>query len=446
MDLFEASAQARAETEAPLAARMRPRELNEVVGQSHLLGPGRPLRTLIEQDSLRSVILWGPAGSGKTTLARVVAARTARELVTLSAVSAGVKDVRAVIEEGRRRRGEQGRGTILFLDEIHRFNKSQQDALLPAVEDGTLVLIGATTENPFFEINSPLLSRASLFRLEPLSDRDVQTIVERALEDPRGLGGEFTISPQAREHLVDKSNGDARRALVCLELASDLARAAGRDEIGLPDAEGAADMRYLAHDRAGDSHYDVISAFIKSLRGSDPDAALHWLARMLEGGEDPRFIARRMVIFASEDVGLADASSLAVAVNAAHALELVGLPEAGLNLGHAALHLARAPKSNSVKAAIDAAVEDVRQHRPGPVPAHLRSASYPGAGKLGHGHGYRYPHDHPGHWVEQAYVPEEASGRSYYTPSGQGEDLPYEPGTGIRRAREDLRPEDSGEA
>ncbi|MCC7076685.1 MAG: replication-associated recombination protein A [Acidimicrobiia bacterium] len=430
MDLFDAAADRAREANAPLPARLRPRTLAEMAGQAHLLGPGRPLRTLIESDALRSVILWGPPGSGKTTLARITAELTARDFVTLSAVSAGVKDVRAVIEAARRRLGEQGRGTILFLDEIHRFNKAQQDALLPAVEDGTLVLIGATTENPYFEINSPLLSRASLFRLEPLSDDEVAAVLDRALREPRGLGGEFEVEADAHAHLVGVANGDARRVLVCLELAARLAQSAGRSRIVRADAVAAAGARHVAHDRAGDAHYDVISAFIKSLRGSDVNAALHWLARMLEGGEDPRFVARRMVIFASEDVGLADSDALGVAVHAAQAVDLVGLPEARLNLAHAVIYLARAVKSNSVIAAIDAAEADLQERRFGPVPAHLRGSGYPGARRLGHGEGYEYPHDFAGHWVEQEYLPVGMEERPYYVPSGQGDDVPVEPGTG----------------
>ncbi|MFN8105774.1 MAG: replication-associated recombination protein A [Acidimicrobiia bacterium] len=423
MDLFDAAADAAAATGAPLAARMRPRRLDEVAGQRHLIGPGKPLRALIETDALRSVILWGPPGVGKTTLARLIASETERAFETLSAVSAGVKDVRQVIEQARIRLGGEARRTILFLDEIHRFNRAQQDALLPAVEDGLLVLVGATTENPYFEINGPLLSRALLFRLEALDDAEVAAVVERALADARGLGGAFTLAARARAHIVDKANGDARHALSELEVAAALAAAAGRAEITLADAEGAAQARFVAYDKKGDTHYDVISAFIKSLRGSDPDAAVYWLARMLAGGEDPRFIARRMVILASEDVGPADPESLVVAVAAAHALELVGLPEAQLNLAQAAIHLARAPKSNSAAVAIWEAAAAVEGTRTGAVPAHLRDAHYPGARRLGHGEEYLYPHSHPGGHVAQQYLPDNLVGRRFYRPTGQGADL-----------------------
>lgn len=425
MDLFDAAADTATAAGAPLAARMRPASLAEVAGQRHLIGPGKALRALIETDALRSVILWGPPGVGKTTLARLIASETERAFETLSAVSAGVKDVREVIESARVRLGGEGRRTILFLDEIHRFNRAQQDALLPAVEDGLLVLVGATTENPYFEINGPLLSRALLFRLEPLDDTDVGDVIDRALADPRGLGGAFALAADARAHILDKANGDARHALSELEVAAALAEAGGRGEIGLDDAEGAAQARFVAYDKKGDTHYDVISAFIKSLRGSDPDAAVYWLARMLAGGEDPRFIARRMVILASEDIGLADPQALVVAVAAAQALEFVGLPEARLNLSQAAIHLARAPKSNSAAVAIWEAEAAVEQTRTGAVPAHLRDAHYPGARRLGHGDGYVYPHDHPGTRVRQQYLPDNLVGRRFYRPLGTGADVEH---------------------
>lgn len=413
MDLFDVAAEIARAERAPLPARMRPSSLDGMVGQEHLLGPGRPLRILIEQDGLRNVILWGPAGTGKTTLARVAAEATARAFVTLSAVSAGVKDVREIINDARRRLGERGRGTILFLDEIHRFNKAQQDALLPAVEDGTLTLIGATTENPYFEINSPLLSRASLFRLEPLSESDIGMLIDRAADASEGLAGRFCLDPDARMHLVDKANGDARRVLVALDVAAVLAAGADRRTITLADAESAADAHFVPHDKGGDNHYDVISAFIKSMRGGDADASLYWLARMLAGGEDPRFIARRLVIFASEDIGLADPAALGVAVATAHALDFVGLPEARLNLAQAAIYMARAPKSRSVYEAIGAAAVDVTQARLDAVPEHLRSVGLPG--------GRQSRQSRPD------FRPANVTQRVYYTPSGHGADVPVDP-------------------
>ncbi len=414
MDLFDAAAEKALDERAPLAARLRPRSLDEVVGQTHLLGEGAPLRALIAADRLGSVILWGPPGTGKTTIARLVAGLTRREFVPLSAVTAGVKDVREVTEGARRRLGEQARGTILFLDEIHRFNRAQQDALLGAVEDGLLWLIGATTENPFFEVNAPLLSRSTLFRLEALTAEQVGALLDRALGEPRGLDGRAKLAADARVLVAERANGDARLALNTLETAAALAEAAGRDEILVEDAAAAQDIRVIPYDKAGDHHYDVASAFIKSLRGSDPDAALHWLARMLRGGEDPRFVARRMVIFASEDVGMADFRALLVAVAAQQALDLVGLPEARLNLAHAAIYLATAPKSNKVITAVDAALADVDALRTGEVPGHLRDASYPGAGRLGHGEGYRYPPADPDAAAAQQYLPDELSGRKYW--------------------------------
>lgn len=422
MDLFDSAADDRIRTSGPLASRMRPRTLDEIAGHEDLLGSGRPLRSLIENDALASLILWGPAGSGKTTIARVIAAMTARDYVALSAVETGVKEVRSTIAAARERLGRHGRGTTLFLDEIHRFNKAQQDAFLPAVENGTIVLVGATTENPFFEINTPLLSRAMLFRLEMLADEDVSGLLDRAVSDPRGLAGSLTLADDACVYLASKANGDARRALTGLEVAAALAKGRGAGVIELADAENAVDSRMIAYDKGGDVHYDVISAFIKSLRGSDPQAAVYWLGRMIRAGDDPRFIARRMVILASEDVGLADPQALVVAVAAAQALDFVGLPEAEFNLTEAALYLARAPKSNSVYVAMNRAGADLEHERIEPVPAHLRDASYRGARRLGHGEGYVYPHDEPGHYVDQEYLPEHLSGRIYYEPSGEGED------------------------
>ncbi len=419
-DLFAAAVEERLERRAPLAARLRPRSLDEIVGQPHLLGPDRPLRVLIEGDRLSSVILWGPPGTGKTTIARVIAGETAKAFEPLSAVSAGVKDVREIVERARARLGEQGRGTILFLDEVHRFNKTQQDALLPHVEEGLLVLIGATTENPFFSLTAPLLSRSTLFRLEPIGPDDLRALLERALGDEeRGLGADHvTITTDALDHLVDRSEGDARHVLTSLDVAAVLAIENGRDEINLSDTEAALAMRALRY--GDDEHYDVLSAFIKSIRGSDVDAGLYWLARMLEAGEDPRLIARRLVILASEDVGMADPQSLLVADAAARAVEFVGMPEARLNLAQAVIHMARAPKSNSVIAALGAAWADVTDRPAGAVPAHLRDAHYPGARTLGHGEGYQYPHDAPDGRVEQVYRPAEVEGRRYYEPSGHG--------------------------
>jgi len=428
-DLFSAAVVERLERRAPLAARLRPRSLDEVLGQEALLGEGRPLRVLIEADRLSSVILWGPPGTGKTTIARLVAGATAKAFEPLSAVTAGVKDVREVAERARARIGEQGRGTILFLDEVHRFNRAQQDALLPHVEEGLLVLIGATTENPFFSLTGPLLSRSTLFRLESLGHDDLRRLLERALADPRGLGDDgLAIDDDALVHLVDRSEGDARHALTSLEVATALAAEAGRTSIALADTEAALALRALRY--GDDEHYDVLSAFIKSLRGSDVDAALYWLARMVEAGEDPRLVARRMVILASEDIGMADPQSLLVADAAARAVEFVGMPEAQINLAHAVIHLATAPKSNSVIRALGAASADVRERPAGAVPAHLRDSHYPGAAKLGHGQGYVYPHDTPEGWVPQQYSPDEIheAGTRYWQPTGRGGDVDRRPG------------------
>jgi putative ATPase len=421
MDLFSERADRLAGQDAPLAARMRPRTLEEFVGQGHVLGPGSALRALIEADELRSVILWGPAGTGKTSLAHIIAQATRSHFEELSATSAGVKDVRAVLSAARERLGALGRRSILFIDEIHRFNKGQQDALLPGVEDRTVVLVGATTENPFFTVNAPLMSRSLLFRLEPLGSDDLELIVTRALADPeRGLGGRgLTLDDDALAHLVERADGDARHALNALEAAALVLAAKGVKGITLADIEDALQRPRVTYDRAGDQHYDVASAFIKSIRGSDPDAALHYLARMLAAGEDPRFIARRLVISASEDIGLADPQALPVAVAAFQALEFVGLPEARLNLAEAVVYLALAPKSNSAYAALGAATRELEESRPGRVPGHLQSASHPGEKKLGIGVGYVYPHDHPGHWAPQRYLPEGLRG-GYYQPTGEG--------------------------
>jgi putative ATPase len=417
-DLFTAAADEAAAASAPLAARMRPRALDEVVGQQHLLGPGAPLRQLVEGGGTTSVLLWGPPGSGKTTIARLLA--QGRLFVELSAVTAGVKDVRAAIEAAKERLSFHGERTVLFVDEVHRFSKSQQDALLPGVEAGLVTFVGATTENPFFSVISPLLSRSLLLTLQPLTDDDIRELVQRALTDDRGLGGRLKLADEGVEHLLRLSDGDARRALTALDAAAGAAQALGRDTVDLELLEQAVDRAAVRYDREGDQHYDVTSAFIKSIRGSDVDAALHYLARMLEAGEDPRFIARRLVILASEDVGLAEPQALVVAVAAAHALELVGLPEARLNLAQATIHLALSPKSNAVITAINAATADVREGLAGSVPAHLRDAHYPGAKRLQHGAGYRYPHDAPGGLVGQQYPPDEIVGRDYYRPSGRG--------------------------
>ena len=409
-DLFSAAAADRLRQQAPLAARLRPATIDEVVGQTHLVGPGRPLRRLVEQDRLSSAIFWGPPGTGKTTLVLAIAGTTRRAFEQMSAVTAGVKDVRETIERARQRLGEHGRGTILFLDEIHRFNKAQQDGLLPAVEDGTLTMIGATTENPFFEVNPPLRSRSTLFRLEPLDREAIEVLVHRGLE-AEGT----TAAPEAIDHLVELAGGDGRQVLTALEVACVLARP---DPVELKHVEAALGTSALRYGR--DDHYDVISAFIKSMRGSDPQAAVYYLARMLEAGEDARFIARRMIIFASEDVGMADPQALLVAVAAAHAVEHVGLPEAQLNLSQAAIHLATAPRSNRAAMAIWNARGDVQSGAIGEVPAHLRDAHYKGAGSLGHGVGYDYPHDHPEGWVAQQYLPDDQRDKRYYEPSEHG--------------------------
>jgi len=439
-DLFSQAAADRLAGQAPLATRMRPESLDELVGQQHLVGRGKPLRALIEADRLSSCILWGPAGTGKTTIARLVARVTAKAFEPMSAVNAGVKEVREVTHRARTRLGERSQGTILFLDEIHRFNRTQQDALLPHVEDGLLTLIGATTENPYFEVNGPLRSRSTLFRLEALTTADLRQLIDRALADrERGLGGQgLSIDDESAEHLAARSDGDARAALNGLEVAAALAGEDGRSTITLADAETAINLRAVRY--GADEHYDVISAFIKSIRGSDPDAGLYWLARMLEAGEDARFIARRLVILASEDIGMADPLSLVVADAAARAVEFVGLPEAQLNLAQAVVHLAVAPKSNRVAQGIWNARTDAREGPAGEVPNHLRDAHYQGAKSLGHGKGYAYPHDDPAGWVPQQYLPESVRGRRYYEPSDLGAEAKVK--ERLRRLAGD--PQDSG--
>ncbi len=416
-DLFSSAAAEQLKSQAPLAARMRPRSLDEIVGQSHLVAKGSPLRALIEQDRLSSVIFWGPPGTGKTTLAEVVALTTQRYFERLSAVSAGVKDVREVIDRASDRLGQFGRGTIVFIDEIHRFSTSQQDALLPSVETGIITLIGATTENPYFEINSPLRSRSTLFRLEPLLVEDVRILLERGV-----IAEGAQAQPEALDALATRSGGDARQALTALEVACALAHEK-KQTVTIDHVNAALGMSALRYGR--DDHYDVVSAFIKSIRGSDPQAGLFWLARMLESGDDARFIARRLVILASEDIGMADPNALVVAVAAASALEHVGLPEAQLNLAQAVVYLATAPKSNRVAIGIWSAREDIRKGVTSEVPAHLRDGHYQAAKEFGHGVGYIYPHDDPRGWVSQQYLPDEAKGSisrqtEYYTPSEHG--------------------------
>jgi putative ATPase len=431
---------------SPLPVRMRPASLDELVGQDHLLAPGSPLRQLVAGDSPQSVILWGPPGSGKTTIAHLVAGAGDREFVAMSALNAGVKDVRAVIDAARQRRRAGGRPTVLFIDEVHRFSKTQQDSLLSAVEDRIVTLLAATTENPYFSVISPLLSRCVLLTLHPLGDDDVRRLVRRALADERGLAGSVKVHPEAEDHLVRLASGDIRKALTALEAAAGSAAAVARTEIDLATAEQAVDVAAVRYDREGDAHYDVVSAFIKSMRGSDVDAALHWLARMLVAGEDARFIARRMVIFASEDVGMADPTALTVATAAAHAVEYVGLPEAQLNLAQAVVHLATAPKSNAVTTALSAALADVRDGRGGPVPRHLRDAHYSGARRLGHGTGYRYPHDDPMGVVTAQYPPDDLVGTDYYAPSNHGAEREVaERISRLRRLVRGTGPEPAGE-
>jgi putative ATPase len=398
---------------------MRPRTFDEFVGQTHLLGSGRALSNLLEGGHLPSLVLWGPAGTGKTTLAYLLADSVGAELVQLSAVSSGVADARKVMAQAK---GGMFR-TVLFVDEVHRWSKAQQDVLLPAVEEGTITLIGATTENPYFSLVTPLLSRCILLRLEPLTPDDVRSLLRRALADEdRGLGKlAVEVADDALDHLIEVAGGDARVALTGLEAAALAARSAGQDAVTLERAADAVQKKAIVYDRQGDAHYDVISAFIKSIRGSDPDAALFWLARMVEAGEDARFIARRMVVHASEDIGLADPRALLVAVAAAQAVEYVGLPEAQINLAEAAIYLARAPKSNSVVASLGKAKADAASSDP--VPLHLKEPGHPALRKLGYGKGYQYPHDFPGHRVEQQYRPVRFQGNRYYEPSGQGEEL-----------------------
>lgn len=419
-DLFAAARDEVKRATAPLPSRMRPRNLDEVVGQRHLLSEGAAFRSMVESGRLGSVILWGPPGSGKTTLARIAASTVGGAFEQLSATAAGVKDVREVLARADSRLGE-GRGrTILFLDEIHRFTKAQQDALLPGVEDGTVILIGATTENPFFEVNSPLISRATVFRTEGLDAPAVVELIDAALGDAmRGLP-DVDMTDEAKEALAERVGGDARLALNTLEVSATIVLGRGGSTIDLDVLEEALQRRIIRYDRAGDRHYDVISAFIKSMRGSDPDAALYWLHTMIEAGEDPKFIARRMIIFASEDVGLADSSALGVANGAFRALEVVGLPEASYALSHAALYLALAPKSNSIGTAMGEARALVDSDHDGEVPPHLRSGATEGDKEFGFGVGYRYPHVDPLGVVEQQYLPDQISEKTLYRPKAVG--------------------------
>jgi putative ATPase len=474
------------EGNAPLAVRMRPRSLDEVVGQRALLGPGAPLRRLVEGGGVSSLLLYGPPGTGKTTLAMMVAGASGRRFAQLSALSAGVAQVREVIAAARKALRATGEQTVLFIDEVHRFSRTQQDSLLGAVEDRTVILIGATTENPFFSVVSPLLSRSLVLQLLPLTDEEVGTLLVRALTDPRGLAGRYGLAPQARAHILALAGGDARRALTALEAAADTCGApvggdgaavergglgkeagdgvdgtGGSDDeaaasnaagpavpspvlIDLPAVERAVDRAAVRYDRAGDQHYDVISAFIKSIRGSDVDAALHWLARMLVAGEDARFIARRLVIFASEDVGMADPTALPAAVAAAQVVQLVGLPEARIALAQATIHLASAPKSNAVVTAIDAAMADVRAGKAGLVPAPLRDGHYPGAKRLGNAQRYVYPPDLPDGIATQQYPPDELVGVDYYQPTTRGAERAL--GERLPKLRRAVRGEQPGDA
>src|SRR5271163_4011389 len=402
---------------APLAVRMRPVSLGEVVGQDHLLQPGSPLRRLVEGSGVASAILYGPPGSGKTTLAALISQATGRRFEALSALSAGVKEVRAVLDTARRA-AAHGEQTVLFIDEVHRFSKTQQDALLAAVENRVVLLVAATTENPSFSVVAPLLSRSLILQLQPLSSGDVRAVVQRAIDDPRGLGGRIPVTPEAIDLLVRLAAGDARRALTALEVAAE----AG-EHVTVEAIEQSLDKAAVRYDRDGDQHYDVISAFIKSVRGSDVDAALHYLARMLVAGEDPRFIARRLTILASEDIGMADPTALQTAVAAAQTVQLIGMPEAQLTLAHATVHLATAPKSNAVTTALGAAMADIKVGKAGPVPRHLRDGHYLGAAALGNAQGYAYPHDDPYGVVPQQYPPDDLVGVDYYRPTGHGAEL-----------------------
>ena len=423
MDLFEYMAQNTKEKESPLASRIRPATLEEVVGQQHIIGKDKLLYRAIKADKLRSIIFYGPPGTGKTTLAKVIASTTSAEFKQINATVAGKKDMEAVVEEAKQTLGMYGKKTILFVDEIHRFNKGQQDYLLPFVEDGTLILIGATTENPYFEVNGALISRSSIFELQPLSKEDIKTLLTRAVYDQeKGMGSyQAMIDPEALDFLADIAGGDARNALNAIELGilTTPRSADGKIHITLDVASECIQKRVVRYDKTGDNHYDTISAFIKSMRGSDPDAAVYYLAKMLYAGEDIKFIARRIMICASEDVGNADPQALTVAVSAAQAVERIGMPEAQIILSQAVLYVATAPKSNSACNAIFAAMENVRNHKT-TVPTHLQDAHYKGSAKLGHGIGYQYAHDFPNHYVKQQYLPDEIKDAVFYEPSQMG--------------------------
>lgn len=425
MDLFSYGLEGKIKVEGPLAQRMRPLKLDQFIGQEQILAEGKPLRTLIARDKLVSLIFYGPPGTGKTSLAKIIADATKAEFVQLNAIAAGVKDARQIIEQARENWSFNSKRTILFIDEIHRFNKAQQDVLLSAVEEGTIIFIGATTENPFFYLTGPLLSRTRLFVFEALGKKDILKLLQASLTDSeRGLGKlDLEVDKEALEYLAEKANGDARAALNALETA---VLVAGDHEKGIKvTVEAAAEAmqkRLLTYDRQGDSHYDMASALIKSIRGSDPDAALYWMARMLKGGEDPTFIARRLVISASEDIGNADPQALNIAVNAAQAVQMIGMPEGRIPLAQAIVYLAAAPKSNASYLAINKAMQLVEDEENRPVPKHLKDSSYRGAKRLGHGEGYRYPHDYPDHFIDQDYLPDSIKGIKFYKPTEQGKE------------------------
>ncbi len=422
--LFDMNREQEMKKESPLALRMRPETLEDFVGQEDIVAPDKLLYRAIKADKLTSLIFFGPPGTGKTTLAKIVANTTKSYFEQLNAVTSGVGDIRRVVEEAKNRKGMYGQRTILFIDEIHRFNKSQQDAMLPYVEDGTVILIGATTENPYYEVNDALISRSTIFRLKPLSEDAIRKLVERCIADEKkGLGAyNITISQEAMEHIVNVANGDARSALNAVELAALTTERSsdGKIHIGLKDAEECIQKRAINYEKKGENHYDTISAFIKSMRGSDPDAALHYLAKMLYAGEDPKFIARRIMICSAEDVGNAEPNALVVATAAATAVQMIGMPEAQIILSQAALYVACAPKSNSAVAGIGKAMKDVENRKTGSVPLHLRNDAFKGAKAWGYGVGYKYPHDYEGNYVEQQYLPDELKDAQYYFPTANG--------------------------